>query len=38
VGLQRKLEELEQRQAQLAADLASAPAPLPRRHPNLAEF
>jgi hypothetical protein len=36
-GLQRKLKELEQRQAQLAADLAGAPAPLPR-HPNLAEF
>jgi site-specific DNA recombinase len=37
-GLKSKLEELEQRQAELAADLEGAPAPLPRLHPNLAEL
>jgi site-specific DNA recombinase len=35
--LQAKLDELEQWQAALKAEVAVAPAPLPRLHPNLAE-
>jgi site-specific DNA recombinase len=36
--LQAKLDELERRQAALAAEMAAAPLPLPRLHPNLAEI
>jgi DNA invertase Pin-like site-specific DNA recombinase len=36
-SLQVKLDELEQRKAALEAEVAAAPAPLPRLHPNLAE-
>ena len=36
-GLQAKLDELEQRKTVLEAELAAAPPPAPRLHPNLAE-
>src|SRR5262249_48278308 len=36
-SLQAKLNDLEQRRTVLEAELAAAPAPLPRLHPNLAE-
>jgi uncharacterized small protein (DUF1192 family) len=35
---QRELDELEQRKAALEAEIANAPAPAPRLHPNLAEL
>ena len=37
-GLKAKLEELERRKAVLEAEIAAAPAPEPRLHPNLAEL
>jgi hypothetical protein len=37
-GLQAKLDELESRKAALEAELAAAPPPAPRLHPNLAEI
>src|SRR5262249_37468562 len=37
-GLQAKLDELESRKAALEAELAAAPPPAPRFHPNLAEI
>ena len=37
-GLQAKLDELEQRKTVLEAELAAAPPPAPRLHPNLAEI
>jgi site-specific DNA recombinase len=37
-GLQAKLDELESRKARLEAELAAAPPPSPRLHPNLAEI
>jgi DNA invertase Pin-like site-specific DNA recombinase len=37
-GLKSKLEELEQGRAALEAELAAAPPPAPRLHPNLAEL
>jgi DNA invertase Pin-like site-specific DNA recombinase len=37
-GLKAKLDELEQRKADLEAELTSAPLPAPRLHPNLAEI
>lgn len=37
-GLKGKLEDLEAERERLAAEIASAPAPLPRLHPNLAEL
>ena len=36
-SLQQMLDDLERRRAELAHRLATAPAPLPRLHPNLAE-
>jgi hypothetical protein len=36
-SLQQTLDDLERRSAELKAQLAAAPAPLPRLHPNLAE-
>jgi site-specific DNA recombinase len=36
-GLKEKLEALEARKAQLETEIAAAPAPAPRLHPNLAE-
>jgi site-specific DNA recombinase len=36
-GLQAKLDELEQRKAAVEAELAAAPPPAPRLHPNPAE-
>ena len=36
-SLQQTLDDLEQRRAELSHQLAAAPAPLPRLHPNLAE-
>jgi len=36
-GLQTKLDDLEQRKRTLEADIAGAPPPMPRLHPNLAE-
>ena len=36
-SLQQTLDDLEQRRTELTEQLASAPAPLPRLHPNLAE-
>jgi hypothetical protein len=36
-GLQTKLDDLEQRKHTLEADIAAAPPPLPRFHPNIAE-
>ena len=36
-GLQAKLDELESRKTALEAELAAAPPPAPRLHPNLAE-
>jgi site-specific DNA recombinase len=37
-GLQAKLDELEQRKTAIEAELAAAPPPAPRLHPNLAEI
>jgi site-specific DNA recombinase len=36
-SLQQTLDDLERRRAELTTQLAAAPAPLPRLHPNLAE-
>lgn len=36
-GLKARLEDLEQRKAELEAELACTPSPVPRLHPNLAE-
>jgi hypothetical protein len=38
LGLQARLDELEQRRTQLASAIAAAPQPAPRLHPNLAEL
>ena len=37
-GLQQRMNELETRKGVLAEEIAAAPAPAPRLHPNLAEL